>query len=87
MTSPPWQQLIKIHILFNISRSKDNQAIKLGQLTSRKFYTRRNNNKVDAIETGCIVIALLLPWSDLEKCMYCAFLINDDNVLSSLLNL
>ena len=83
MTSPPWQQIIKIHILFNILRSKDNQAMKLGQLISRKFY----NNKVDAIETGCIVIAHLLPWSDLEKCMYCAFLINDDNVLSSLLNL
>ena len=29
-----------------------------------------NNNKFDSIETGCIVIADLLPWSDLEKCMY-----------------
>ena len=28
---------------------------------SRKFYIRRNNNKVDSIETGRIVIAHLLP--------------------------
>ena len=35
----------------------------------RKFYTRRNNNKVNSIETECIVIADLLPLSDLEKCM------------------
>ena len=39
-------------------------------LLPRKFYVRRNNNKVNFIETGCIVIALFLPWSDLEKCMY-----------------
>ena len=32
---------------------------------SRKFYMRRNNNKVDSIETGPIVIAHLLPWIDL----------------------
>ena len=31
---------------------------------------RKNNNKVNSIETGRIVIADLLPWSDLEKCMY-----------------
>ena len=37
---------------------------------SRKFCIRRNNNKVDSIETGRIVIAHLLPWSDLEKYMY-----------------
>ena len=36
----------------------------------KKFYIRRNNNKIDSIQTGCIVIADLLPWSDLEKCMY-----------------
>ena len=28
---------------------------------SRKFYVRRNNNKVDSIEEGHIVIADLLP--------------------------
>ena len=38
-------------------------------LQSRKFYVRRNNNKVDSTETGRIVIAHLLPWSDLENCM------------------
>ena len=30
-------------------------------LKTRKFYIRRNNNKVDSIETGRIVIAHLLP--------------------------
>ena len=32
MTSQTVQQIITIHILANISRSKDNQAIKFGQL-------------------------------------------------------
>ena len=39
----------------------------------RKFYIRRNNNKIDSIETGRIVIAHLLPWSDLEKRIYNTF--------------
>ena len=32
MTSQPGQQTIAIHILTNISKSKDNQAMKFGQL-------------------------------------------------------
>ena len=32
MTSPPGKQTIAIHIFPNISRSKDNQAIKFSQL-------------------------------------------------------
>ena len=28
---------------------------------ARKFYVRRDNKKADSIETGCIVIAHLLP--------------------------
>ena len=32
MTSQPAQQTIAIYILTNISRSKDNQAMKYGQL-------------------------------------------------------
>ena len=32
MTSQPGQQTITIHILPNISRSKDNQVMKLGQV-------------------------------------------------------
>ena len=39
MTSPPGYQTIAIHILPNISRSKDNQAIKFGQLIA---YNMRN---------------------------------------------
>ena len=39
MTSQPGQQTIAIDILTNISRSKDNQGIKLGQLIE---YNKRN---------------------------------------------
>ena len=35
---------------------------------------RRNNDKVDSIETRQIDIAHLLPWSDLEKLMLGTFL-------------
>ena len=31
------------------------------EVATRKFYIRRNNNKVDSIETGRMVIAHLLP--------------------------
>ena len=39
---------------------------------TKEILLRRNNNnsKVYSIETGRIVIAHLLPWSDLEKYMY-----------------
>ena len=33
MTSEPGQRIIVVYILPNISRSRDNQAMKLGQLT------------------------------------------------------
>ena len=39
----------------------------------KKFYIRRNNIKANSIEAGRIVIAHLLPLSDVEKsekCMY-----------------
>ena len=49
----PWQPLLG-----------ENLFIKSCNL-SRKFYIRRNNNKVDSIETGPIVTAHLLPWIDL----------------------
>ena len=39
-------------------------------MRSRKFHIERDNNKFDSIETRHIVIARLLPSSDLEKCMY-----------------
>ena len=32
-----------------------------GYFQSKKFYIRRNNNKVDSVETGRIVIVHLLP--------------------------
>ena len=37
---------------------------------ARRLYIRRNNKKLDFIEKGCIVIANLLLWSDLEQCIY-----------------
>ena len=40
MMSPPDLQTIATHILLNISRSKDNQTMKLGQLIE---YNKRNN--------------------------------------------
>ena len=39
-------------------------------LKPTKFCIRRNNNKVDSIKTGRVVITHLLLWCDLEKCMY-----------------
>ena len=39
VTSQPGQQTITIHILHNISQSKDNQTMKLGQLTK---YIKKN---------------------------------------------
>ena len=40
MTSQPGQQTIAIHILPNISRSKDNQSMKFGQLI--KYNMKKN---------------------------------------------
>ena len=37
---------------------------------SGKFNKRSNNNQVDFMETERIVIADLLSWSDLKKCIY-----------------
>ena len=34
----------------------------------RKFYIKKNKNKVSSIETGCTVIAYLFPKSDQENC-------------------
>ena len=39
MTLKPGMQAIAIHILFNISRSKDNQTMKFGQLIE---YIKKN---------------------------------------------
>ena len=38
-----------------------NNQLELTSLTRRKFYIRRNNNKVDSKETGRLAIAHLLP--------------------------
>ena len=36
----------------------------------RKFYLGRNNDSLDSIETGHMIIDQLLPWSDEENCSY-----------------
>ena len=44
MLSPPGKQTIAIHLLPNISRSKDNQTVKFGQLTeyNRKMFLEKS---------------------------------------------
>ena len=39
----------------------------------RKFYIRKNNNKVDPVDTRRIITAHLIPWSNQENCMRTAF--------------
>ena len=39
MTSQPRLETVTIHVLFNISRSKDNQGMNFGQLID---YSKRN---------------------------------------------
>ena len=48
MTLKPGMQAIAIHILFNISRSKDNQTMKFGQLIEYKkttFFIKKSSRK------------------------------------------
>ena len=48
MTSQPGYQTIAIHILTNVSRNKDNQAMKLGQLIEynmRKIFLEKSYTK------------------------------------------
>ena len=50
MTSQPGKQTIAIHILPNISRSKDNQTKKYGQLIEcniRNTFPEKSNTKDD----------------------------------------
>ena len=48
MTSQPGQQTVAKHILLNISRSKDNQEMKSGQLTEcnmRNIFLKKSYTK------------------------------------------
>ena len=55
------RMLIK-RILYSLNReSSIQEQLTTKSILSRKFYIRWNNNKVAFIETGCIVIAHLLP--------------------------
>ena len=55
---------------------------------ARKLYIRRSNDKFDSVKTVRIAIDHLLPSSDQENSVYIMlFLVTDEKVLSSLLNL
>ena len=48
MASQPGKQIVAIHILSNISRSKDNQIMKFGQLTEcnmRNSFLKKSHEK------------------------------------------
>ena len=50
MTLQPWKQTITIHVFPNISRSKDNQTIKFGQLIEcnmRNIFLEKSQRKCD----------------------------------------
>ena len=50
------------------------------------FIIRRNNKKVDSVETWRTIIAHLFSWSDEENCSTLPLLTNDDKMLSLLLS-
>ena len=59
MTSQPGKQTIAIHTFTNISRSKDSQAMKFGQLiecTMRNIFLEKSH-------TGCGRETILRPFS------------------------
>ena len=45
MMSQPGYQTILIHILLNISRSKDNQTVKFGQLIECNIFPEKSHTK------------------------------------------
>ena len=52
MTSHTEQQIITIKILHNISRSKDNQAMKFGQLIKKVVSRNQAENEVAKLVSG-----------------------------------
>ena len=63
MTLQPGQQAIAIHILSNISRNKDNQTMKFGQIVE---YNMRNIF-VEKLYTKCGGEAIPKPFSKKSK--------------------
>ena len=50
MTSQPWQQIIELHILPYISRSKGNQLTKFGQLIEYDINHKLKNHTQNVVE-------------------------------------
>ena len=65
MTSQTGQQIITVHILSNISRSKVNQAVKFGQLKELDMRFSLKNHTQNALEK--LVSGLLLSYIKLSK--------------------
>ena len=89
MTSQPGYQTISIHTLPNISRSKDNQAIKFGQLLEcnmrniEKSYTKSGEETIPRLFSGNRNI-LMLTCRTLAFTLYKASLKNKESSGTSL---
>ena len=65
----PFQSIVVFHVETSHFLSGANQMTgfyvecntEMKWVKARHCYIRNNNNKVDSIETGCVVIAHLLP--------------------------
>ena len=71
MTSEPGSQTIAIHILINISRSKDNQTMKFGQLIE---YIMRNICLETIPKPFSKKLKLTISLDQLSKVLYSLFL-------------
>ena len=89
MTSQPGYQTISIHTLPNISRSKDIQAIKFGQLLEynmrniEKSYTKSDEGTIPRLFSGYRNI-LILTCTTLAFTLYKASLKNKESSGTSL---
>ena len=73
MTSLPGQQLTTTHILPNISRSKDNQALKFGQLIEynmRNIFLEKSYAKCDRAAVGNVIKFILFARSSQSVPIY-----------------
>ena len=61
---------LKVTFTFPITTIESIYSSNFFFINPRRFYIKRNNNKIVSIETGRTVIADLLLWSESEMCMY-----------------
>ena len=70
MTSQPGQQAIAIHILPNISRSKDNQTLKFGQLIECNM-TKCGGETSPRSFSEKLKLSIILDLKFYTVCSYC----------------